>query len=338
MRALIILLLLPLIGSAQDFKLVPLNQGTNTSIRGLSVVDDHVAWVSGSNGFVGKTTDGGKSWSWSKPPGYDGLDFRDIEAFSADDAVIVNAGSPAYILRTADGGKVWNQTYINRDSAIFLDGMDFWNAKQGMIFGDPIKGRLQLLYTSSGAEKWEDVSSTLKFDLTMGEAGFAASGTTIKTLSKGRVWIATGGAAANIYYSADYGKRWKKYANPIIQGLNSTGAFSMDFYDKKHGVVVGGDYLKDQESTNNALYTKDGGKSWITPETSVSGYRSGVQYISRRLCIAAGSSGVDVSTDGGRTWKNISNLNINAVQKAKSGTLVLLAGNKGTIYKLEVQD
>lgn len=338
MRALIILLLLPFIGNAQQFKLVPLTSGTNTSIRGLSVVDDQTAWVSGSNGFVGKTTDGGTTWSWSKPEGYDSLDFRDIEAFSAEEAVIVNAGSPAYVLRTADGGKVWKQTYLNRDSAIFLDGMDFWDAKQGMIFGDPIKGKLQLLHTTSAGENWEDATSNLKYEMAMGEAGFAASGTTIKTLPKGRVWIATGGASANIYYSGDYGRSWKKFANPIIQGLNSTGAFSMDFYDKKHGVVVGGDYLKDQESTNNALYTKDGGKSWIKPEHSVSGYRSGVAYINKSICVAAGSSGVDISTNGGKTWKNISNLNINAVQKAKSGNLVLLAGNKGAIYKLVIED
>jgi photosystem II stability/assembly factor-like uncharacterized protein len=337
MRVFLILLLFPFIATAQQFTLVPLNSGTNTSIRGLAVVDDQVAWVSGSNGHVGKTIDGGKSWTWTKPVGFDSLDFRDIEAFDAQKAVIVNAGSPAFVLLTADGGKNWKQSYVNRDSAIFLDGMDFWNADRGIIFGDPIQGKLQLLYTSTGAANWDDISSKLKFKMAMGEAGFAASGSTIKTLENGKVWIATGGAKANIYYSANYGKRWKRYANPIIQGLNSTGAFSIDFFDAKHGVVVGGDYLKDQESTNNALYTTNGGKTWSKPQTSVSGYRSAVIYVNQNTCIAAGSSGVDASTDGGKTWKKISDLNINAVTKAKSGNLVLLAGNKGNIYKLDMQ-
>lgn len=337
MKVFLLLLLLPFIGSAQQYTLRPVTQGTNTSLRGLSIVDDRVAWVSGSNGYVGKTVDGGLSWTWTKPAGFEQLDFRDIEAFNETHAIIVNAGSPAFILLTEDGGNNWRQSYVNRDSAIFLDGMDFWDARQGIIFGDPIKGKLQILRTTSSGANWDDISGNLKQAVTMGEAGFAASGTTIKTMGKGKVWIATGGAAANIYISKDYGNRWRRYPNLIIQGLNSTGAFSIDFYDEKNGLVVGGDYLKDQESTNNALYTKNGGKSWIKPEVSVSGYRSAVAYITRDVCIAGGASGVDLSMDGGKTWKNISTENINAIQKAKSGNLVLLAGNKGAIYRLDTQ-
>ena len=36
-----------------------LTSGTKTSIRGLSVVDDKTVWVSGSNGTVGRSLDGG---------------------------------------------------------------------------------------------------------------------------------------------------------------------------------------------------------------------------------------------------------------------------------------
>ena len=190
MKIFLILLLFPFIATAQQFTIMPLTTGTNTSIRGLAVVDDRVAWVSGSNGHIGRTTDGGKSWAWTKPQGFDSLDFRDIEAFDASRAVIVNAGSPAFVLLTDDGGTNWRQSYVNRDSAIFLDGMDFWDATHGMIFGDPIKGKLQLLRTKSGGASWEDISAKLKYKMEMGEAGFAASGSTIKTMDNGKVWIA----------------------------------------------------------------------------------------------------------------------------------------------------
>jgi photosystem II stability/assembly factor-like uncharacterized protein len=337
MRFLFLLILLPFAGTAQEFTLIPLTSGTNTSIRGLSVIDDQHAWVSGSNGHIGKTSNGGKDWTWTKPASFEQLDFRDIEAFDDQNAVIVNAGSPAFILLTTDGGKTWKQSYVNRDSSVFLDGMDFWDANRGMIFGDPLKGKLHLLKTVNGGATWVDISDHLKQRPKLGEAGFAASGTTIKTLGDGKVWIATGGAAANIYYSSNYGGKWKRFPNPIIQGINSTGPFSLDFFDEKHGLIVGGDYLKDQESTNNALYTKNGGKSWIKPINSVSGYRSAVVYLTKDLCIAAGSSGIDYSKDGGNNWKHISDLNINAVKKAKSGNLVLLAGNKGQIYRLDIK-
>lgn len=332
-------MLFPLIGFAQQYSsknlsLKQLTTGKNTSMRGLSIISDKVAWVSGSNGQVGKTTDGGANWEWTQPKGYEKLDFRDIEAFDDQNAVIVNAGSPAYILLTTDGGKSWKETYKNTDSLIFLDGMGFWNRKEGIIFGDPIHGRMQLLKTTDGGLTWNNITNNLKKKLAIGEAGFAASGTTIRTNSEGKVWIATGGKVSNIYYSANYGKTWKSYPCPIIQGENSTGPFSIGFSDSKTGIAVGGNYLKDKENTNNVLLTTNGGKKWSKPTSQVLGYRSGVEHIKDQLWIATGSSGTDFSADGGQNWTNISTLNFNAIQKAKNGNLVLLTGNRGNIYQL----
>ncbi|WP_449438287.1 hypothetical protein [Pedobacter steynii] len=52
--------------------------------------------------------------------------------------------------------------------------------------------------------------------------------------------------------------------------------------------------------------------------------------------LATGTSGTDVSKDGGLNWYNISSSGFNVVQKAKKGKLILLAGNKGEIYKLTI--
>lgn len=337
LRFLYFLLLMPLAGFCQTYELASLNAETNTSIRGLSVVSDSIAWVSGSKGFIGKSIDGGKTWKWTKPKGYELLDFRDIEAFDADHAVIVNAGSPAYILRTSDGGRSWTETYKNADSAIFLDGMDFWDEKNGIIFGDPIKNRMQLLTTSDGGLSWKDATANLNIELVAGEAGFAASGTTIQALPGGKVWIATGGMHASIYTSDDYGMIWKKYDCPILQGGNSTGTFSIDFYNANQGIAVGGDYQKDKENTNNVLLTSDGGKSWNKPDRPVYGFRSGVIWYDNKTCFATGTSGTDVSRDGGQYWYHISDESFNAIKKAKKGNLILLAGNKGLIYSLKIK-
>jgi len=335
MKKLTILLgLLPLLGFSQQFLLKELTAGKNTSMRGLSVVSNSVAWVSGSNGQVGKTINGGLTWVWTQPKGYEKLDFRDIEAFDDQNAIIVNAGSPAYILSTADGGKSWKETYKNTDSLIFLDGMGFWNRKEGIIFGDPINAKMQLLKTIDGGLTWKNISDNLKKKMAIGEAGFAASGTTIRTSNDGKVWIASGGKVSNIYFSSNYGKKWKVYSCPIIQGESSTGPFSIGFSDTKTGVVVGGNYLKDKENINAVLLTKDGGKTWTKPVTPILGYRSAVEHIKGQLWFATGSSGTDYSTDGGQNWINLSTLNFNAIQKAKNGNLVLLTGNRGQIYQL----
>jgi len=322
--------------SAQSYNFIPLASGQNTSIRGMSVVSDKIAWVSGSNGNIGRTEDAGITWQWTKPAGYEQLDFRDIEAFDERRAIIVNAGSPAYVLLTQDGGKSWHECYKNTDSAIFLDGMNFWDGQTGLIFGDPIHDKMRLLKTRDGGLNWQDISDNMRTPLSVGEAGFAASGTGIRTLGRGKAWIATGGAVSNIYFTNNYGYTWKSFKCPIIQGESSTGVFSLDFYDKNHGVVVGGNYLKDKESNNNVLITTDGGKTWKIPSRPVSGYRSGVVYITAKLLVATGSSGTDISTDGGMNWHNLSSLSFNVVQKSKNGKLILLGGNKGEIYRMQI--
>jgi photosystem II stability/assembly factor-like uncharacterized protein len=330
------LLMAPFFCAAQSYSIKPLNESAKTSLRGLSVVSDQVTWVSGSNGSIGKTTDGGTTWKWMKPKGYEKFDFRDIEAFDDQNAVIVGIASPAYILKTIDGGETWTENYKNVDSAIFLDGVSFWDKNRGIIFGDPINDKMQLLKTIDAGKSWQDISTNLKTNLAKGEASFAASGTTVKTLPGGKTWVATGGTVSNIYFSPDYGQSWQVFKCPILQGEGSTGPFSIDFLNDKTGIVVGGNYVKDKENTNNVLLTTDGGKTWQKPNTPVLGFRSAVAYINAKTLIATGTSGTDISTDGGQNWKHISDKSFNAVQKAKKGKQVILAGEKGTIYQLEV--
>ncbi len=58
---LLILFILSIAGlSAQSIQV--LQKGKDTSLRGLSVVDDSVAWVSGSKGWTAISKDGGKTW------------------------------------------------------------------------------------------------------------------------------------------------------------------------------------------------------------------------------------------------------------------------------------
>src|ERR1700744_1287764 len=147
-----LLLLLPFTSFAQHIEI--LQQGQPTSIRGLSVVDDNVAWISGSKGHIAITKDGGKTWDWQQVKGFEKADFRDIEAFSAKEAVIMSSGTPALILKTTDGGSNWQVKYNNPDSTYFLDAMDFDKPNHGIILGDPIKNKFLLLETNDGGETW----------------------------------------------------------------------------------------------------------------------------------------------------------------------------------------
>src|SRR5262249_37610466 len=54
---------------------------SEADFRGLCVVSTNVAWVGGTKGTFGRTTDGGTTWTVGTVPGADKLDFRDVEAF-----------------------------------------------------------------------------------------------------------------------------------------------------------------------------------------------------------------------------------------------------------------
>jgi len=328
--SLIFILILSISGlSAQSIQL--LQKGKDTSLRGLSVVNDSIAWVSGSKGWTAVSNDGGKNWDWKQIEGYENLDFRDIEGFSDSKAIIVSAGTPAVILLTTDGGQSWKEVYRNESKDIFLDGMDFWYADRGIIYGDPINGQMVLLESRDGGMSWKNISAQNKIALISGEASFAASGTNIRTGKGGKVWIATGGLQSRLFRSDDYGLNWEAIQLPIIQGKSSTGPFSIAFYKNKAGVAAGGDFLSDTSRLNNLVLTKNGGRAWMKPQNTLFGYRSAIEYLSKNELLACGPKGTDRSIDGGQTWMKLSDQGFHTIRKAKSGDLVLLTGGSGRI-------
>lgn len=149
----ILLFFLCFSADVQAQKIQLLQQDTATSIRGLSVVDNQVAWASGSRGHVAITTNGGKNWNWQQVKGFEKSDFRDVEAFSAKEAIIMSSGTPALILKTTNGGVNWQVVYRNDDKAWFLDDMTFVSKKHGYVLGDPIAGKFVLLETKDKAGK-----------------------------------------------------------------------------------------------------------------------------------------------------------------------------------------
>lgn len=309
---------------------------TGVSIRGLSVVDDQVAWIGSDKGWLAQTVDGGNSWDWIKVPGFDSLDFRSVYAFSKDEVIVMNAGSPLVILKTTNGGKSWSVTHQDENPEIFFDGVDFWDEDNGIAFGDPIDGLMQILVTKDGGDTWMDMSMNTKGLMEPGEAGFAASGTSIRTLEGGKVFIGTGGSRAQLLFSNDYGNKWSALDCPIVQGSASQGIFSMAFSDSDHAVVVGGDYQQDTLKKDVVFLTTDGGETWNAPVIGTQGYRSGVEYVSKNTFVATGTSGVDISMDGGVNWQNISDEGYHVVRKARKGNLILMAGADGLISTLKI--
>jgi photosystem II stability/assembly factor-like uncharacterized protein len=322
--------------SGQEIRLQLVEAQTEASFRGLSVVDNETAWVSGSKGYVGVTRDGGSNWKFLQVPGFEALDFRSIYAFDDRKAIIANAGAPANILITTDGGLIWKTVYTNSDTAAFIDGVDFWNEMEGLVYGDPIKGKMLLIKTSDGGFTWNELSLEERPILNEGEASFAASGTNIRCSGTREVFIATGGKVSRLWYSADKGSSWRSIAAPVIQGESATGIFSLARKGNKI-IIVGGNYLQDTLRVKHVFFSDNKGLTWNAPAKPTRGYRESVEYISGNLVATAGPGGIDLSRDGGKTWEAFSDEKyFHVLRKARKGSLVLVAGGKGKIGVMKV--
>jgi photosystem II stability/assembly factor-like uncharacterized protein len=312
----------------------PLSSGTPVSLRGLSVVTDKIVWVSGSKGTVGKSIDGGNTWTWITVPGYEKRDFRDVEGFDKNTAVIMAVDTPADILKTKDGGKSWKLVYQNTTSGMFLDAMEFWNVNSGIVVGDPINGRFFVARSFDGGDTWHDIPFIELPKAEAGEGCFASSGTNVRNLDRDEACFVSGGPRSRLFI------RDKAIDLPILQGTTSTGANSVAVKDHntlhggQHLIVVGGDYTKDTLQEKNCFLTTDGGKTWTRPTIPPHGYRSCVEFIGGHAVICCGTSGVDISDDDGMTWRLIATTGFHACRVAKKGKTVFLSGGNGRIAKL----
>jgi len=325
------ILFLSTVVEAQQIQLLE-KKGT-ISLRGMSVVNDRVVWVSGSNGAVAKSTDGGKTWRWFQVKGFEKNDFRDIEAFDEKTAVIMAVGEPAFILKTFNGGESWKVVYSDSSKGIFLDAMEFWDNGNGIVVGDPIDGNIYVARTDDFGNSWEKYVSKKMSPASKGEAMFASSGTNIRKLSNLEAVVVTGGTRSRLLIH----EKWMEL--PIIQGAETTGANSVAIWNvpprKLNIVIVGGDFKNDTSTIKNCTWSTDMGKRWNSPMVPPHGYRSCVEFITADRLITCGTSGIDVSDDGGKNWQLISPESYHVCRKAKSGKAVYLAGANGRIAKLE---
>src|SRR6185437_14412842 len=273
------------------------------SLRGLSVGSDQVAGASGSGGTVLRTVDGGATWSALPIPGAERQDFRDVKAFS--DKV-------AYALAIAGNGGLYKTAV-----------------------GDPMGGIFLVLDTVDGIA-WKP-DGTVPPALA-GEGAFAASGSAIAVRGV-QVWIATGGAAtARVYHRSCPTCAWSVADAPMGGRGSGSGIFSIAMCDGRHAAAVGGDYTHPESTARSAAWSNDGGATWNAAAAMPAGYRSSVACnpSNRKLLLAAGPTGTDLSSDGGAHWLADAKENLNTIAwSGKNGGWAV--GPRGAIYRFTLR-
>lgn len=333
-----------------------LDSGVETSMRGLSVVDSKTVWASGAAATILRTIDGGETWKKLPFPGNQKVDFRDVHGFDKDNAIVMTAGQPAQFWRTENGGEKWDLVFEDKREASFYDSIVFFeDGKNGIGFSDPIDGHLQIVRTEDSGRNWSFVSKQEGTRVPDGTGGFAASGTCLCTIGKGKIAIALGGkiqkenSQSQILISCDYGKTWNRTLCPIPAD-KAAGVFSIASDNRGNLMVVGGDYVDWKKKDSIAAYSADIGKTWSVIEDGPSGFRSGVdaaQVTGKTLWIAAGTNGFDYSLAPNKTWIRSKSENMHTIQFIPAGKFeptkkehlqtAFSTGPEGKIFRITIQ-
>ena len=299
---------------------------TTADLRGIDNVGKGVAWASGTDGTILRTEDAGYMWQiCSKPPGGEHLDFRAIQAFDNNTAIVMSSGKGdlSRLYKTTDGCQTWKLLFTNPDKDGFWDGYVIKkNRAAGILLGDPVDKKFFIARPNLDLAVPQLEPFHHRPTANKGESAFAASNSSVFVADPfWDFWIATGGESGSRVIKRinhdfdDFAfDTFPSSKVPVGNHTASSGIFSLAFRPAPPtpnpelrflvGIAVGGDYLKADDSTATAASTVDGGKTWTAATTAPHGYRSAVAYDSKtKTWITVGPNGTDISTDDGRNWR-----------------------------------
>ncbi|MBW1295728.1 WD40/YVTN/BNR-like repeat-containing protein [Aquimarina litoralis] len=306
----------------------------SVSIRAITISDDEILFAGSNNMYGTFQIDENLEIKNKKINTIDfegkKIQFRSI-ASTKTDFFVLSIASPALLFKISKESVETKLVYEEAHEKVFYDAIAFWNDQEGIAMGDPTEDCLSIIITRDGGEHWTKISCDQLPKAVKGEAAFAASNGNIKIIGD-EVWIVSGGIASRVFYSSDKGKTWTVFNTPIIQGKETSGAYSMDFYDKDNGIIFGGDYTKPEDNNKNKAITNDGGKTWKLVADGVgAGYKSCIRYIPNsggKEMVTVGFTGISISNDAGNTWKELSNESFYTLRFINDSTAIAAGKNR----------
>jgi photosystem II stability/assembly factor-like uncharacterized protein len=310
--------------------------GVDSNLRGICVVTEsdpaytQILWASGSQAAVVRSADSGKTWKRLRIPGAEALDFRAVQAFDAKTAYVMSSGEGAQsrIYKTSDGGEHWKLQYQGEQKEFFLDALICEVETHCTALSDPVDGKFVVLANMDG-EHWTELPRGNMPAALPKEGAFAASNSSLCLEGKD-IHFGTGGPAARVFASHDFGQSWRVMETPIVSGNATSGIFSL-FCDENTVIAVGGDYQDPARAYKNAAVSKDGGRTWELATQPPGGYRSAVGKYGGGF-VAVGPTGAETSADGLR-WSSIDKVNFNAYGRPYSGGGSWAVGPHGSVAK-----
>jgi photosystem II stability/assembly factor-like uncharacterized protein len=216
---------------------------TTASLRGVSNTGGGAVWASGTRGTVLRSEDGGYLWqTCSMPPGAEKLDFRGIQAFDENTAIVMSSGTGdlSRIYKTTDGCQTWKLLFTTPEKEGFFDAIYFLDRDNGILFGDPATGfegnyALRLRITHDGGQTWAPITDPEPHVpgrnlMPVAHEGFFAASNSNATSAGGWLWMGTG--RGRIF-------RRRLYTNPAHKSMAFQAAYcagAMEAVSKSCGI------------------------------------------------------------------------------------------------------
>ncbi|WP_162126796.1 T9SS type A sorting domain-containing protein [Flavobacterium phycosphaerae] len=264
------------------------------------------------------TTDGGSSWT----PGiidvgdttYELNNISPVSGTTAWVSAINNTTDDpnigvGVVCKTSDAGLTWeaqNTSGFQTAGESFLNGVHFFDANNGIAYGDPLGGEFEIYRTTDGGDNWTQVPAASLPDPISGEYGYNS----IPTVAGNTLWFTTN--KGKMYRTTNMGVNWTKLNGPT--GFTDFGATAINgrllFSDNNNGIIMGTTNGSATTPTYKIWKTTDGGATWSAPIT-YTGYRLLTYVPGTSILVACGAGtssggvGSAYSTDNGTTWTTI---------------------------------
>jgi len=331
---LIFLLLLTACKTSDTFRYATIYHGHSKEGlhgRAITFINHDAVIVAGPKGFFCAKFFGGDLVEQPALAGAE--DIRDMHIFNIGTMVMMSSGDTGKIYAIGFNGE---QGTVFDSTGVFLDGFDFWDEQNGIVYGDPVNDHFFVAKTSDAGRTWNAYSPEIFPTILDNEAGFAASGTGIQCLGDSTVYFATGMSdTARLFCSYDRGNTWVAKNTPLKSG-GSYGIYSMYFWSENEGMIIGGSWEETDYKKSICYYTADGGDTWINRSKGLGGYSSCINGNDTGTCLfATGDHGTYFSLDKGLHWHLLSERNYYSIAVNKD--FVAFSGRDGVLEILRYQ-
>lgn len=250
-------------------------------------------------------------------------EFRDLARHEDGSLLAMVSGDHGLVFMHKDTTTV----LVYNEPGVFLDDIDALFSTLYLV-GDPVNGKFILKMVRLSGDF--DVKS-FELQALENEACYAASGTT-GNLGWYYSFVSGGGKVARYHKVQSNNIKSKELKH--LQSGEGAGPFSL-LDQGKHIVIVGGNYTQPKDTIGNCVYSNNRGRSFKKPKKTVGGYRSSVVGNDKML-FAGGTTGIDYSLNGGKTWNPFYTMNCCAL--LLHNNTLYATSNKGYCIRFKLEE